>query len=158
MNKENWNKLRDTTYYKALSLLFRLILGGIFIYAGVEKLNDIEGFTVIVQNFNILPDVLDAPFAQILPMVEVVAGVFLILGIWTRWSAATIALMLIVFIIAIAINIARGTTEQCGCFGTDNADELSWRTIARDVIMLIFAGHIILGKKHIVALENLRKR
>jgi uncharacterized membrane protein YphA (DoxX/SURF4 family) len=64
------------------SLASRIILGGIFIYAGVIKILDPAGFARDVSNYRMLPDLLVNPFAVVLPWIEVLAGLSLLLGIW----------------------------------------------------------------------------
>ncbi|MCK4385442.1 MAG: DoxX family membrane protein [candidate division Zixibacteria bacterium] len=63
-------------------LLFRLILGGIFIYASPDKITHPEQFAKIVYNYNILPHSLINIFAIIMPWMELICGFFLITRIF----------------------------------------------------------------------------
>ncbi|MBL8608619.1 MAG: hypothetical protein JNL38_14940, partial [Myxococcales bacterium] len=78
------------------------------------------------------------------------AGLALILGIWTRTSAAAIGALLLVFIVAISFNLARGNAIDCGCFdvaaaGKTVAERITdmWWVVIRDVGMLVMVAQIL---------------
>jgi putative oxidoreductase len=65
-------------------LMLRIVLGAIFMYAGLMKVFEYtaEGFA---QSLNFLPFPLF--WAWIVIVVEVIGGLFLILGLWVRWTS-----------------------------------------------------------------------
>ena len=84
---------------------------------------------------------------QLLPVVEVVVGLALVVGLLTRTMAVVSAVLFVAFIIAIASAWARGLTIDCGCFGgggydPDAAEKYPWE-IARDVALL--AGSVFVA-------------
>ena len=110
----------QTTKTRAVGWLVlptRLALGGIFTFAGVLKLLDPQSFAFAVKGFKVLPDHLIVPTAFAVPTIEILAGVLLILGLWTRASALTIFLLLIGFTVGMGAVIHRGESIKCTCFG-----------------------------------------
>lgn len=103
-----------------LSLLGRLLIGGIFIYSGFQKASaPAAEFAAVVEAYAILLPDWTLPFAHILPWIELIFGVFLIAGYGTRWSARVLAGLLWLFIIALVSAILRKIPiEDCGCYGS----------------------------------------
>ena len=101
-------------------LLFRLVVSGIFIVSGAEKLlSPMENFLYVIQNYHVLPwPVLERLTALVFPWAELFLGVFLLLGLWTRVSLYGVAVMSGSFIFVVGQAIARKLPiESCGCFG-----------------------------------------
>jgi uncharacterized membrane protein YphA (DoxX/SURF4 family) len=103
----------------------------------------------IIYGYDLFPGILINLIAIILPFVELVAGLFLILGIYPRSAALIINGMLFVFIITLAINFVRGHEFNCGCFsvreiGYINAPE-QW--IFRDIIYFVLGIYVLLYSK-----------
>ena len=155
--KENWwTKLAASQYYAFLTIAFRLIVGGIFVIASYHKILDTPAFAVTVEGYDILPDFLVTPFSYALAYAELIFGLMLIVGYKTRFASVMMIVMLVVFIIAIGINMARGEEEACGCFGVEEGGtELGWKTIIRDIIFLVMSFHILLGKRFPFSVDSL---
>jgi uncharacterized membrane protein YphA (DoxX/SURF4 family) len=127
-----------------LQALCRLALGGIFVYASLDKIAHPGEFAKIIANYAILPDFLVTLPALVLPWVELVAGLCLVAGLWRRSAALLLSLLLLVFMAALGFNAVRGIDVSCGCFSTSAADtENAWVLIFRDLLMLL-PGLIIL--------------
>lgn len=99
-------------------LISRLILGGVFVYASFDKILHPHEFAEVVYNYQILPDALVNLTAILLPWLELCAGVFLILGLFLRGALFTCNVLLAVFLVALAFNLARGLDIDCGCFSS----------------------------------------
>ncbi|MEO7422037.1 MAG: MauE/DoxX family redox-associated membrane protein [Ornithinibacter sp.] len=95
----------------------RLFLGVVLIWAGAAKIGHPLTSQRAVQAYEILPDSIANPVGLALPFIEVVLGVLLVLGLFTRIAAAGGTLLMVAFIIGIAQAWARGLTIDCGCFG-----------------------------------------
>ena len=67
---------------KAVLLVFRLVLGGLFIYAGAVKASDPLDFAQSIRNYDLVGQSLSFVAALILPWLEILAGAFLIAGVW----------------------------------------------------------------------------
>ncbi len=99
-------------------LLLRLVVGGVFIWAAVTKIADPLSFAQDVRNYRLVGLSLSFVTAIILPWVELIAGIFLIIGIFPRSGALLISGLLVFFIILVAVTMLRGIDVECGCFGT----------------------------------------
>jgi putative oxidoreductase len=123
-------------YQPLLAMAMRLALGGLFVVAGLLKLRDPAGFAQEIVNYDLAPVL--APYLAIaLPAVEVVAGLALIAfpPAWRRAGAVTVAGLMLMFLVATLVVIARGVNIECGCFGTGSGP-VGWSTVLRDLALL----------------------
>ncbi|MGZ8798134.1 MAG: MauE/DoxX family redox-associated membrane protein, partial [Thermoanaerobaculia bacterium] len=88
-----------------LTIRVQLALGALFVAAAVPKIIDPPSFAHMIYNYRIVPGPLVNVMALTMPWVELLCGLALILGIWKEAARALIAAMLVVFIVAIAINL-----------------------------------------------------
>jgi hypothetical protein len=79
-------------------------------------------------------------------MLDLICGTVLITGIRARSAAMLIGFLLVVFTSGILVNLMRGTPVSCDCFSA-LSDEMSWRTLARDLIWAAMTLHVILYDK-----------
>ena len=94
-----------------------LALAAVFLYAGFDKIRDPLQFADSVAAFAILPQALISPLALSLPPFEIACSLLLL---WppTRWvGALAVALLSLVFFMALLSALLRGLTLDCGCFG-----------------------------------------
>ena len=126
-----------------LLILFRTILGLVFIYSGFVKIIDTSGFSNSIYNYKLMPDLLINYLAIVLPWIELITGLLLILGITIKESALIINSLLIVFITAIVINLFRGLDINCGCFGTGNGTKIGLAKLIENSILL-FMGILLM--------------
>ena len=99
-----------------MHLALRVVIGAFFLHASLDKIAHPAAFAKIVYQWQVLGPVGSNLVAVLMPWVEAVAGVLLIAGLWRRESAAVIAGLLVVFIVAAASVMARGIdVENCGC-------------------------------------------
>ena len=128
----------------ALSIPLRIYLGLVFILAAVYKIADPYSFGLSIATYDILPLSLINLMAVMLPWVEVLVGVTLIIGLWTRASALAIAGMMIMFIIAVLIALSKDLHMSCGCFASAEAgEEISSGTVVRDLLWLAGAAYVL---------------
>ncbi|MFC7493925.1 MULTISPECIES: DoxX family protein [unclassified Nocardioides] len=130
-----------------VGLLLRLVVGGVWIVAGALKLPDPAQSVAAVRAYQLLPGDLATPVGQLLPVIEVVIGVMLVLGLLTRGAAVLSAILFIAFIVGIVSVWARGINIDCGCFGggganPDAASQYPWE-IARDVLLLAASAYLV---------------
>jgi uncharacterized membrane protein YphA (DoxX/SURF4 family) len=95
---------------------------------------------------------------HLLPVLEIVVGACLVLGLLTRVAAAVSAALFVAFIIGIASVWARGISIDCGCFGgggyvKDAASKYPWE-IARDVGLLLLSAYLVWLRRTRLALDN----
>ncbi len=120
-----------------VGLVARLVVGGIWLWAGLLKLPHPDSSVTAVRAYQLLPIGVVEPVGRLLPLVEVVVGALLVLGVLTRFVGGVSALLQVAFIIGIASVWARGIAINCGCFGDGGVDpdaisKYPWE-IARDV-------------------------
>ena len=94
-----------------------LIVGGIFIYAGVIKVTDPVGFARDIDNYHMLPWAVSIRVAFYLPWLEVFCGLAVLCGLFYRGGILILNALISIFIIASVIAKARGLDISCGCFG-----------------------------------------
>jgi uncharacterized membrane protein YphA (DoxX/SURF4 family) len=120
----------------------RLVLACIFTVSGAGKGFDIEGSRQALMDFG-LPWHLSR-FAWLLPVTELAVALAL-LSASSVWYAAIGALaLLILFIAATAVNLARGRTPDCHCFGQFHSEPIGWSTLARNTVLTAIAGFVVL--------------
>lgn len=131
-----------------IGLVARLVTGGVWIVAGAIKLPDPSSSIRAVRAYELLPESVVPMVGVALPVVEVVIGVCLVLGLFTRVMGALSALLFVLFIIGISAAWARGLSIDCGCFGgggeiENAAAKYPWE-IARDVGLLLLSGWLVI--------------
>jgi len=133
--------------HPAAHWLLALVVGGIFVYASLSKIADPRAFAKIVYHYQVIGPSASLGFvpanlvAVALPWLELIAGVLLIVGLWRREAAVVTAVMLGVFVVAVASTLARGIDIQnCGCFALDaSGRSAGWKLIAGDFALLAAA-------------------
>ena len=133
---------------KQILLISRIVLGGLFIYSGIDKIIDPLSFATIIHHYRITPPNMINFAAIVIPWIEFVAGLFLVLGIKVRASALTINLLLVFFTVVLAVTAFRGINVACGCFSTSTAvkSNLVIRII-EDFGMLALGLHVMFFSK-----------
>jgi uncharacterized membrane protein YphA (DoxX/SURF4 family) len=142
-----------------VGLLLRLVTGGVWIAASALKLTDPAQSVAAVRAYQLLPSDLVAPVGQLLPVVELVVGLTLVVGLLTRGSAVVSALLFAAFIIGISSVWVRGINIDCGCFGGGGADpdassKYPWE-IGRDVALLAASVYLAWLPSTRLALDNM---
>jgi uncharacterized membrane protein YphA (DoxX/SURF4 family) len=146
--------LNGTSRYEWLTVRVQFVLAAFFVVAGIAKIVDPPGFAHEIHNYKMVPGALVNAMALILPWLEVVTGVALFFGIARRTAAKVLGILLLVFIVALGVNLARGHAVDCGCFGTSSVQKTEAErlrdmkiAIARDVGLLILAAQILLATR-----------
>lgn len=145
---------RDRLTHPWLTIRVQIALGAIFIAAALPKITDPPSFAHMIYNYRMLPAGLINLTALTMPWVEILAGLALVLGIWVKPARWLIAAMLIVFILAISLNLVRDNAIDCGCFDVSAAnlthDERirdMWMVILRDIGMLLMVAQLTLAER-----------
>lgn len=136
----------------------RLVLGGVAFYAGAIKLGDLDEAAWAVRAYSLLPDDVADVVGHVLPLVEVLLGALLIVGLFTRWAAAAFGLLLVGFTVGIASAWARGLSIDCGCFGgggpVDPAETNYLPDLLRDGALLAVAAFLAWRPRSRLALDG----
>lgn len=142
-----------------LGVLARLVLGGVWLWAGLAKLPHPNASVSAVRAYQLIPTGLAETVGRVLPMLEVVVGTCLVLGLLVRFTGAVSGLMLVAFIIGMVSVWSRGLEIDCGCFGSGGpdpnaSDKYPWE-IARDVGLLALSLFLVWRPRTPVAADNL---
>ena len=142
-----------------VGVVARLVVGGVWVAAGLLKLPDPTESVRAVRNYRILPESLVPFVGHTLPVLEVLIGVCLLVGLLVRANAVVSCVLLTAFIVGIASAWARGLSIECGCFGGsggtlgDYAARYPWE-IARDVGLLVGSAWLVVRPRSPWALDN----
>jgi len=141
--------IREALIHPWLTVRVQIALGAIFIAAALPKIADPPSFAHMIYNYRILPGGLINLSALVMPWVEVLAGLALILGVWVKPARWIITLLLIVFMVAITVNLFRGNAIDCGCFDVSAANKTHeerirdmWIVLIRDAGMLLMVAQM----------------
>ena len=114
-----------------------LIVGGIFIYAGVIKAIDPLRFAIDIDNYKMLPWAIGVRLAFYLPWLEMLCGLALILRFFYRGGLLILTALTSIFIAASIIAKVRGLDITCGCFGHASKNWSFTTHLALDFAILI---------------------
>lgn len=145
--------------HKVLTICARGLLAVTFVWAAWHKVLEPGEFALTVATYQILPLSLVNLQAIGLPMVELVVGVMLVAGLWTRESALVTVGMNAMFIVAILITLYRGEEIMCGCFASAEAGhQIGWDLVLRDLGLLAVGVYLAWAGPRWLALDDLRSR
>ena len=140
---------REALTHPWLTVRVQIALGAIFVAAALPKITDPPSFAHMIFNYRVLPGSLINISALVMPWVELLAGLALILGVWVKPARWIITLLLVTFMIAITINLARGNAIDCGCFDVSAANKTyeerihdMWFVLIRDAGMLLMVAQL----------------
>ncbi len=134
-------KIHKDFSVRALEMLFRLGIGGMFVFASIFKIQDPHQFATLVAQYQFLPEFSNNFFALVYPQFELWFGLALMFSPWARESALAIFLMFISFVIALSWALFHDLGITCGCF--DLGDDVNhdkneaWTSLIRDLILLV---------------------
>lgn len=140
MRAEGWGGVRAVQW---LRHTVRIVLAGLFIYAGAIKFIQPEVFLADVESYRLLPYWLAWGVALYLPPFEIVCGLALLFPRIRNAGGSILILLMGVFIVAIAVAWIRGLDISCGCFGNSGESANYLWLIVRDLLIvaaLFFAG------------------
>ena len=125
--------------------LIALLVGALFIYAGVVKIIDPVEFARDIDNYKMLPWKFGVGLALYLPWLEILCGVSLLTRVFYRGSVFIVTLLMSLFIIASIVAKARGLDVSCGCFGhASKYLTFSWHLV---LDFLLLGGLLFLWKR-----------
>lgn len=143
---------------KVTPFLLRLILGGLFIYASVDKILYPAEFAEAVRNYQILPLVLVNFVAITLPWVELIAGLMLLNGFRTQAANAVIFLLVCVFTVGVIQAMIRGIDINCGCFSVEGGREVGTAMLLEEGILLLMSLGIFFFDRRFASIDGLVSR
>jgi uncharacterized membrane protein YphA (DoxX/SURF4 family) len=114
-------------WIESIVLLFplRMAVSALFFFSAWMKLKPapeggVGGPQVFVGSlaaYKIVPDHLVPLATFVVPWTEVIAALFIFLGLWARSAGLVLSVMMLSFIAAVISVIQRGLDIKCACFG-----------------------------------------
>lgn len=143
-------RIREWLVHPWLTVRVQIALGAIFVAAALPKIVDPPAFAQQIYNYRLVPGFALNGLALFLPWLELLCGVALILGVWRRTAAILVGALLVVFIGAIGVNLARDHAVNCGCFSVQAVEKTNAQLISemkmvvvRDLGMLLMVAQIL---------------
>jgi uncharacterized membrane protein YphA (DoxX/SURF4 family) len=125
----------------------RVGLGVVWVVAGALKVTDPQQAVAAVRAYELLPDGLAQLLGWALPYLEILLGLVLIAGLFTRWAAALSGLLQLAFIVGLLSAWARGLSIDCGCFSAGGEVAPGATTyladLVRDIVFLLAAAWLV---------------
>jgi uncharacterized membrane protein YphA (DoxX/SURF4 family) len=139
--------VRKLIDHDLLTLVSRLLIGGMFIFASFYKIIEPGLFAKSIWYYHLVPGNMINLMAIVLPWVELVVGIALIAGVAYRGAVLWANVMLVVFIVALVTTIARGISIDCGCFrAAESGTQSAWKATLFDVGAMCFSVQLWLSR------------
>ncbi len=126
---------------EAVLLIVRLLLALVFAVAGLAKLADRPGARQAIADFGV-PSALARPLGILLPLAELAVAVALIPTSTALWGSVGALALLLLFVLGIGVNLARGNKPECHCFGQLSSSPAGWETLVRNGVLAALAGFL----------------
>ena len=144
-----------------LSLLCRLVIGVIFLYASYDKILDPAAFAPFVAQYELIPIWMVNWGSAIFAWLEFTISILLIVG-WLTRPAALISTVLLIFFTGLMIYAGiTGAGFDCGCFPGDAGHPAGFDAAIRDLGFLVPSLFVLIrpgNRFSIDAMRNRRKR
>ncbi|MCB2155491.1 DoxX family membrane protein [bacterium] len=95
----------------------RFVAGGAFLFAAFQKLAGPQKFALDINALGLVPEATVPIFAFLVPWTEIVIGICLLYGIWSRSAGWLATIVYAGFTAVLASAMIRGLDASCGCFG-----------------------------------------
>ena len=129
-----------SAWSQRLAIIARLLLSGVFIWAGAQKVRNPQLFALDLEAYRLLPAPMILPIAYYLPWLEIATGLTLWVPALRRAALGLAITLLFVFTAMLGIAWGRGLSIQCGCFGAGGGAATDFAVaIARNVALLTAA-------------------
>lgn len=145
-------------WWSLLAYVLRVALAAVFLIAAWTKLTNVTGalegargaetFAEAIMAYRLgLPEWLVAWSTFTIPIAELLVGVALVLGLWTRAAALVYVLLLAAFTAGVMSVISRGLNITCGCFGDFKLyceGAIGWCKVAENGVLAGLAGLLLI--------------
>ncbi|MET3114233.1 putative membrane protein YphA (DoxX/SURF4 family) [Pedobacter sp. CG_S7] len=139
---------------KGLLNFSRIFVGVLFIFSGLIKANDPLGFGYKLQEYF---EVFHLPFlsgiatgiAIFLCVLEIVLGILLLLGLWSRKVISGLLAIIIFFTFLTFVSAVFKVVTSCGCFG-DAIPLTPWQSFGKDVILFLLIVYLFIFRDTIL--------
>ena len=122
-------------YYGHFFLIIRLLLGAMWVWASLDKIQDPAQFSRDIANYHVIPFGLENLSAIVVPWLELLIGMGLIAGVMVNGAALVSSGLMLLFIVLISQAILRGFNIECGC-GLKEGQLVGWDKILENIVFL----------------------
>lgn len=141
-----------------LTFALRIWLGLIFSYAGfIKVMEPVENFRGMLAEYQVFPHAMLQPVAVMVPWLELLSGIFMLLGLALPLASLMMCFLCTGFLIVLGASnmILDGANHDCGCFGHSGPFQMKvWQVFIMDAVNLLIAGKIFLQRKTIWSLDG----
>ena len=139
----------------------RILVGLLFIFSGLIKLNDPLGFSYKLEEyFEVFHIVFLNPLSVFISItlcaLEVILGLFLLAGFYAKKVAWGLLLLIVFFTFLTFYSTAFDVVKTCGCFG-DAIPLTPWQSFTKDLILLVLIVYVFINKNGIQSISNQQK-
>jgi len=139
---------------EAAVFLVRVLLGALLLVAGALKVGHAAELAAALASYRLLPAAIVGPLALALPYVEILLGLYLIVGLFTRVIAIVSAVAFVCYAGAIASAVARHIAANCGCFGPNDSAVADWPHVAFDLALALASLFVAYGAPGALAFDR----
>lgn len=143
---------------KILNPIARYLVGALFIFSGLIKVNDPVGTQIKLEEYFTVFAVDIAPvfeslkplalfFSILLSTLEVVLGIAILLKYREKLVTTLLLVMIVFFTFLTFYSAYFNKVTDCGCFG-DAIKLTPWESFTKDIILLVLIGVLFIGRKH----------
>ena len=138
-----------------ITQLFRIIIGGLFVFSGFVKLVDPVGTAYKLEEY-FGADVLNLEFlipyalylSIFLIMAEIMLGIMILVGFKPKFTTISLLLLILLFLFLTWYSAYYNKVTDCGCFG-DFIKLTSWQTFYKNVIFTPMILWLVFNHKDI---------
>jgi uncharacterized membrane protein YphA (DoxX/SURF4 family) len=138
-----------------LVLVLRVVLGLAFIIASIDKIADPAAFANSIGNYKLVSPSVALIVASFLPWIELLSGLALLFGLFSRASSFLIFIMLVVFTGGVISAVLRGLDISCGCFTQDpSVGKVGWLKVGENLAMILGSLMLLLSSNTKLSVEH----
>ena len=138
-------------YYGHFFLIIRLLLGAMWVWASLDKIQNPAQFARDVANYHVMPFGLENLSAIVVPWLELLIGIGLIIGVMVDGAAIVSLSLMLLFIVLISQAILRGFNIECGC-GLKEGQLVGWEKILENIVFLGASYLVLIRPKNLLEL------
>jgi len=125
----------------------RMAVGAVFVVSAVAKARRPRAFANGVRQYEVLPPSLSYAIGLVLIPAEAITAFLLLTGYLSPLGLVAALCLLLCFGLAVTINLLRGRSPSCYCFGSGSSEQVSRRTVERIgllgfAVVLAFASQV----------------
>jgi len=135
-------------YPKFISFTIRITVSVIFI---------VYTLTLVLMKFISIYDV-SKLLSILIPVIEVLLGILLLIGLFTRFAAIHLNVLLAIFFYITAYILVHKFMLSCGCFGSWSSKPVDVQNLIIQSILFLLNFAIIFDRNKLLSLDNIIKK